>query len=156
VSSRLSAIPVDRRRQLAAILGLFAVLLIAIGAVAATDDRSPVIKSFVVIALILGAVVAMFAWGVVLTVRTDLAERSLDAAIEDAVAASGRRPTELFGCGHDHDPDELHFVDGEHSHDAAADCAADGAGATCAHDCATCLLAPASRRPSPTPRPRPR
>jgi hypothetical protein len=151
VSSKLSAIPVDKRRQLVGILGVFAVLLIAIGAVAATDDRSPVIKAFVVIAVLLGLVVAVFAWGVMLTMRADLAESRLESAVEDAVAASGQRPEAVFGCGHDHDPDEMHVSD-------AHDCAEDGSGAACSHDCATCLLATAGHRPSPTPaarRPRP-
>ena len=44
------------------------------------------------------------------------------------------------GCGHDHDPDELHVTDGG--------CAHDGRGTDCTHNCDSCVLA--SLRPSPT------
>jgi hypothetical protein len=161
VTSPLSGIAVEKRRQLAATLGLFAMLFIAVGAVAATGADTGVIQAFVVIALLAAIVLALMAWGVLHSVKLDLADRKLDAAIEAAVVASGRQ---MCDCGHEHDPDELHFVDGEGQHvtgrSAATACAHDGTGAECSHSCDTCVLAalrPAStaagapRRPMPGP-----
>jgi hypothetical protein len=161
VTSQLSGIPVDKRRQVAATLGLFAVLFLAVGAVAATGATTAVVKAFVVIALVVAVLLGLVAWGVMHSVRLELADRRLDAAIEAAVRANGRT---ICGCGHEHDPDELHFTDGPGQHLTGAKCAHDGLGSDCAHDCATCVLtsmrsAPAARptpgrhrRPSPTPR----
>ena len=143
MSSPLSGLPVDKRKQLAATLGLFASLFIAVGAVAATGQGTAVIRAFVVIALVAGILLALMGWGVVHSVRVDTADRTLDAAIEQAVAAAPQRFGQLCNCGHEHDPTELHITDAE-----PASCAHDGAGATCTHDCASCVLG--SLRPSPT------
>ena len=48
MSSSLSRIPPSKRRQLAATLGLFSVLFIAVGAVAETGPGTSVVKAFVV------------------------------------------------------------------------------------------------------------
>lgn len=153
VSSPLSGIPVEKRRQLAATLGLFAMLFIAIGAVAATGANTAVVKTFVVIALAAACVLGLMAWGVLHSVKQDAAERRLDSAIEEAIRANGHA---VCGCGHEHDPDELHFTDGPGQHLTGAKhqagCAHDGRGADCAHNCDTCVLAGAVRRPSPRPR----
>lgn len=154
VSSSLSGIAVAKRRQLAATLGLFAMLFLAVGAVAATGANNGVVKAFVVVALLIAALLALMAWGVLHSVKADLAERRLDAAIEAAVAAQG---ASLCDCGHEHDPDELHFVDGEGQHvtgsNHAPACAHDGTGTDCAHSCDTCVFASAApRRPAPGPR----
>jgi hypothetical protein len=140
VSSALSAIPVDKRRRLAATLGLFAMLFITIGAVAATGPSTGVVKAFVAIALTVAVLLGLIAWGVLRSVRLDLHEQRLDAAIAEAVAA--RAGGSLCSCGHDHDPSEMHYVQQE-----ADACAHDGSGAGCSHSCDTCVLA--DLRPSP-------
>jgi hypothetical protein len=157
VSSPLSGIAVEKRRQLAATLGLFAMLFIAVGAVAATGASTAVVKAFVVIALVVALLLGLMAWGVLHSVKVDKADkvdRQLDAAIMAAVRAHGRS---LCDCGHEHDPDELHFTDGDGQHltgrrPAEGSCARDGHGTDCAHSCETCVLATA-RRPSPRPQP---
>jgi hypothetical protein len=55
----------------------------------------------------------------------------------------------MCGCGVEHDPDEMHFVDGEGQHLSGKSfgCAHDGRGTDCAHSCDTCVLA--TLRPSP-------
>jgi hypothetical protein len=146
VTSPLSGISLEKRRQFAATLGLFAMLFVAIGAVAATGASTGIIKAFVVIALVVAVTLGLMAWGVLRSVRLDVAEQRLDAAIAEAVRARGGS---LCDCGHEHDPTELHITD-----DA---CAHDGRGTDCTHSCDTCVLAamrpaPAERRPSPGPR----
>jgi len=138
VNSALSGVPIARRRTAAATLALFAVLFLAVGAVAATGTGTGVVRAFAAVALLVAVVLGLLAWGVAHSVKLDLAEQRLDAAIEQAVAAHGGTAL-ACGCGHDHDPDELHVTDA---------CAHDGAGETCEHDCETCVLA--ALRPSPT------
>ncbi|MEO8889101.1 MAG: hypothetical protein ABI301_05415 [Jatrophihabitantaceae bacterium] len=141
MNSALSGIPVPRRRQLAATLGLFAVLFLAVGAVATTGGGSALVRVFSALALLVAAVLGLIAWGVAHSIKIDQAEMRLDAAIEDTISANGG-PATLCGCGHDHDPDELHVTDA---------CDHDGRGADCTQNCDTCVLA--AMRPSPT-RPR--
>ena len=140
MSAPLSRVPIPKRRQLAATLGLFSVLFVAVGAVTATEPSSPALTAFLVIALLVAVVLALMGWGVANSVKRDLAEQRLDEAIEQAV---GKRS--LCSCGHDHDPDELHVVDDP--------CARDGTGRDCTHSCDTCVLA--AMRPRPRPRPSP-
>lgn len=135
VSSPLSGIDVAKRRQLAATLGLFAMLFIAVGAVGATGPATAVVKGFVAGALVVALLLGLMAWGVLRSVRQDLDERQLDAAIEATLAARGRS---LCDCGVEHDPTEMHVVDA---------CAHDGTGTDCTHSCDTCVLA--AMRPSP-------
>src|SRR3954452_2359672 len=141
VTSPLSGIAVERRRRLAATLGLFAMLFLAVGAVAATGATDSLTKVFVAVALLVAAALALMAWGVLRSVRLEAADGRLDAAIEAAVRASGRS---MCDCGHEHDPDALHFVDGQGQHvtgrTPAAACAHDGTGEDCAHSCDTCLF----------------
>ena len=136
VSSSLSALPIGRRRQLAATLGLFAMLFVAVGAVAATGRSTAAVRAFSAVALVVAALLALIAWGVLHSVRVDLAEQRLDAAIEQAVRTSGMTSCD---CGHEHDPNELHVTDA---------CAHDGAGVDCTHTCETCVLT--AMRPSPS------
>jgi hypothetical protein len=144
VSSPLSEIDVEKRRQGAATLGLFAMLFIATGTVAATGADTAAIKSFVAIALTIALVLGLLAWGVLRSIKLDLDAQQLDATIEAAVRASGQR---MCGCGHEHDPTELHVVAAEDGPDDASGCSHDGAGVDCAHSCDTCVLA--AMRPSP-------
>ncbi|MBE7190174.1 hypothetical protein [Jatrophihabitans endophyticus] len=148
--STLSRVPVAKRKQLAATLGLFATLFVAVGAVAATGPATTVVRVFVGIALAVAVLLALMAWGVVHSVREQVAagaaieaDRDLDALIDEALAAVPRRYGSLCNCGHDHDPTELHVTDA----DGPDACAHDGAGDLCSHDCADCVLA--SLRPSP-------
>jgi len=141
VSSSLSSIPPHKRRQLAATLGLFAVLFIAVAAVAETGASTGVLRAFVVIALLVAVLLALMSWGLAHSIKADVADGRLDAAIEAAVKARG---ASMCDCGHEHDPTELHVTDDP--------CQQDGAGVGCTHSCQTCVLAtmrPASRRPSP-------
>jgi hypothetical protein len=156
VTSPLSSVTAEKRRQVAATLGLFAMLFVAVGAVSATGASTGLVKAFVAVALLVAALLGLMAWGVLRSVKIDAADRRLDAAIEAAVAAGG---ASMCGCGIAHDPDELHFVDGEGQHLTGNRCAHDGTGLDCAHSCDTCVLAamrpaPAAttRRPSPYPR----
>ena len=148
VTSQLSGIPTEKRRQLAATIGLFAVLFLAVGSVALTVATTVGMKIFVALAFLVALGLGLVAWGVVTSIKNDLAEQRLDDAIAEAMAA---RNGGSCGCGHDHDATEMHVSD---------ECRHDGSGAACAHDCDTCVLAamrpaPAAARPSPRPRPRP-
>jgi hypothetical protein len=134
MTSPLSGIPVEKRRHAAAMVGLFSVLFVAIGAVAA----------FSVVALLLAVLLGLIAWGITRSVRIDVADARLDAAIEATLADRPEYQT-LCSCGHDHDPTELHVVD-EDVHEQEA-CSHDGSGATCGHDCSSCVMA--ALRPSP-------
>jgi hypothetical protein len=143
MTSPLSGIPIEKRRHAAATVGLFAALFVAIGAVALTGRTSAAAPVFSVIALVLAALLGLIAWGITRGIRMDLAEMRLDAAIEATLAERPEYAT-LCSCGHDHDPNELHITDEDKSGDS---CSHDGAGAACAHDCGTCVLA--AMRPSP-------
>lgn len=139
MNSPLSAIPIERRRLLAATLGLFAALFVAVGVVATTGTTPGLVRLFSAVALTVAVVLAAVAWGVAHSVKVDLREQRLDKAIEQAVAERGGIG-DACGCGHDHDADEMRVSD-----DA---CAHDGAGTDCSHSCENCVLA--SLRPSPT------
>jgi hypothetical protein len=136
VNSRLVNIPIGARRRLSATLGLFTVLFVAVGAVAATGTGSAAAPVFSAVALVIAAVLALLAWGIQHSIKIDLAEERLDRAIDEVVAARGGS---MCDCGHDHDPSEMHVSDA---------CAHDGSGAACTHDCDTCVIA--ALRPSPT------
>jgi len=108
-------------------------LFIAVGAVAATGATSGLITAFVVVALVIAVVLALLGWGVMRSVRLELDGRRIDAAIEEAIAATGSSLTDLTcGCGHDHNPDELHVTDDPCSHD--------GQGHQCSQTCDTCVF----------------
>jgi len=140
VTSPLSGIAVEKRRQLAATLGLLAMLFLAVGAVSATATVNAVTTACIVVSLMVAVLLSLIAWGVLRSVRVDAADRRIDAAIEEAMKAGGRS---MCDCGHEHDPDELHFVDGEGQHltGSSHTCAHDGTGTDCAHSCDTCVLA---------------
>jgi hypothetical protein len=125
VRSALFAVPIQRRRRLAATLGLFAALFVAVGAVAATG-RDGVVYAFAGIAFLAAVLLGLAAWGVAHSIKIDQAARDLDDAI-GAVMARGDR---TCGCGHEHDPSELHVTD-RPACGAATD-------AECAHNCEVC------------------
>jgi hypothetical protein len=137
VSSSLSGIPVAKRRHLAATIGLFAALFVAVGLVATTGTSPGVVRVFSAISIGIAVILALIAWGVMHSVKVDLADQSLDAAIEASMHEHG---TTTCGCGHDHDPNEMHV--------RSDTCAHDGSGVDCTHDCQTCVLA--TMRPNPT------
>jgi len=141
VTTALSTIPPARRRRAAATLGLFAMLFLAVAAVALTGGPAAAVQVFAIVALLTAVLLGLIAWGLAHSIRIDAAATGLDAAIEQALAANGGVSC---GCGHDHDMSEMHV-------DRGAACAHDGSGADCAHDCDTCALA--ALRPSPN-RPR--
>lgn len=137
MSSSLSGIPIAKRRQLAATIGLFAALFVAVGLVATTGTTAGVVRVFAAVSIIVAVILALTAWGVLHSIKADLAEQQLDAAIEASVRAHGGS---MCDCGHDHDPTEMHI--------RGDSCAHDGSGDACAHDCQSCVLA--AMRPSPT------
>ena len=148
--SSLNDIPVEKRKQLAATLGLFSVFFIAVGAVAATGPNTAVIRAFVVIALVVAVLLSLMAWGVIHSVDLDDDDVDLDAAIDAAITASPGGYGQFCDCGHEHDPTELHVTD--------EPCEQDGAGHDCTHSCATCVLTAlrgddSAARPLPGPRP---
>lgn len=130
MSSALSGIPIDRRRRLAATVGLFSMLSVTVGVVALTGTTPGVVRVFSAIALVVAALLGLVAWGLSRSVSIDMAEQRLDAAIDAALDDIAR-----------HRPKH-----------AAASCAHDGAGRDCAHSCDTCVLNDVLRamRPSPT------
>jgi uncharacterized low-complexity protein len=137
VSSALSGIAVEKRRQVAATLGLFAVLFVAVGVVAETGSAPTLVRVFAVAAILVALLLGLAAWGVVHSVRADLAAARVDEAIDEVMATAGADLQ--CGCGAAHDPDELHVSDDPCTHD--------GAGGDCTHSCDTCVLA--AMRPSP-------
>ncbi len=146
VSSTLSRIPIDSRRRLAATVGLFATLFIAVGAVATTGPGSGGVRAFSALAFVIAALLALTGWGVLRSVRLDMAERKLDEAIARSVAALGRDGAPC-ACGHEHDLNELHVNElpdatSQSSSDAGASCGQDGHGVSCGHDCGACVLRP--------------
>jgi hypothetical protein len=141
MSSPLSRVPIPKRRQLAATLGLFAVLFVAVAAVTATEPATPALTAFIVIALVVAVILALMGWGMVNSVKRDVAEQRLDEAIDQVIGSRS-----LCTCGHEHDPTELHVTDDP--------CDRDGAGQGCTHTCDTCVLS-SMRRPRPRPRPSP-
>jgi hypothetical protein len=143
VTSALSTIPPARRRRAAATLGLFAMLFLAVAAVALTGGPAAAVQVFAIVALLTAVLLGLIAWGLAHSVRIDAAATGLDAAIEQALAENGGMSCD---CGHDHDMSEMHVQGG-----TAASCAHDGSGIECEHNCDTCALA--ALRPSPN-RPR--
>ncbi len=142
VDSRLARIPIERRQLVAATVGLFAVLFVAVGVVASTGTTPGVVRVFSAIALLAAVVLGAIAWGIAHSVRLDLREQRLNRAIETAVAEAAVARGDsgsAYGCGHDHDADELHVTD--------ETCAHDGSGHDCTHTCESCVLA--ALRPSP-------
>ncbi len=160
VSSTLSAIPVDKRRHLAATVGLFAVLFVAVGVVATTGSSPGAVRVFSAVSLSVAMLLALAAWGIAHSVKVDLAEQRLDAAIEASIGPRAGAQTGC-GCGHEHDPDELQVSEAEgherggheqrryeHGGYEHGGCDHDGRGTNCAHSCDTCVLA--ALQPSPT------
>ena len=143
MSAVLSTIPVAQRRRLAIVLGVFAALFLAVGSVTATDASSAGLVAIAVVAFVVGALLTLVAWGMAVSVKHDDAEGRLDSAVEAALAAHGTSVT--CGCGHVHDPDELHVVDAPPAEES---CEQDGAGMSCTHDCAICLVRPTTDRTS--------
>jgi hypothetical protein len=113
-------VPVDRRRRAAAVAGLLATLLVAIGVLPWVSVASAGLRVMSVVALVAGLTLALVSWGLLASAGADRAEARLDAAVASTIAG--------FDCGHDHDPDEMHVAGACPSGDA------------CAHDCAACLL----------------
>ena len=136
MASQLAQVPIDARRKMAVAVGLFAVLFVVIGSVAATGAGHAAALVFSVIAFVIAVVLGLVAWGLVRTIKIDRAEQRLDAAIEATVQSHSGYQS-MCDCGHEHDPNELHVTD-EHSHSDA--CSHDGSGDACAHNCETCVL----------------
>jgi hypothetical protein len=128
VKSTLFAVPIEHRRRLAATLGLFAALFVAVGAVSTTGRGGAVLLVFAGVAFLVALVLGLAAWGVAHSVKLELAAQHLDAAIGEVMARSGQS----CGCGHEHDPSEMHVTD-------RPACGADAA-AECEHNCDTCVL----------------
>jgi hypothetical protein len=111
-------VPVERRRRAAAAVGLLATLLVAIGVVPWVDAAPGALRAMSIVALVAASLLGLVSWGLLASVGDDRAEAHLYAAIASAVGG--------LGCGHDHDPDEMHV--------------ACPSGDVCTHSCDTCVL----------------
>jgi hypothetical protein len=131
VSSSLARLPFGTRRKIAAILAGFCALFLAIGAVSSTGRGEASAPVFAVLGFVVAVLLGLIAWGVYRSIGLDRAELRMDAVIHDTLTRAGGRG-QLCDCGHEHDPSELHVTD--------AECAHDGSGVACAHDCDTCVL----------------
>jgi hypothetical protein len=129
----------------AVVLALFAALWITVGIIATTGPANLVLRVFAGIALVIGGLLALAAWGAARSVRLDANDQRLDAAIDEALAASGVAG-QLCDCGHEHDPTELHVTDDP--------CAHDGTGVECTHSCDTCVLSSLRGAPAQSSAPR--
>lgn len=125
LTSQLSAVPVERRRRAAAAAGLFATLLLVVGIIPWLAAAPGAVRALASIALVGSGLLGLIGWGLVTSVRAELAERRLDAAVADTIAAAGVSGPGCGGCGHNHDPDTMDV------------CPSVGA---CQHNCAACLL----------------
>jgi ABC-type nickel/cobalt efflux system permease component RcnA len=130
VSSSLSTIPVATRRAGAVGLAGFALLSTVVGVLAIIDGHAALV-TVGALAVLAAAVIALAAWGMWQSVRLDVATARLDTAVAGVLA--DHRDALPCGCGHDHDPEEMHVQTG-------VDCAQDGAGTACSHTCQTCVL----------------
>ena len=124
----MSAVPAERRRRAARSAGLLAFIMLAVFVVVWLRPAPVVIRLFGTMALIGAIFLGLIAWGLLRSLRLDAREAQLDAAVMDALAGAGGG----VGCGHDHDPTEMHVTDAEPT------C---GAGPACDHTCAECVLA---------------
>lgn len=150
MSSALSAVPRGKRRQLGAVLALFAALFLGVGAVALVGEGGAAVTALAAVAILVSVVLALTAWGLLRSIRLEdrqdaaaQLDASIDAAITEALAAQGYGS--MCSCGHEHDPTELHVTD-------AQPCARDATGEACAHDCESCVLAamrPSAAQPGP-------
>ena len=132
VTSELSRVPLERRRHTAALLGLLAAFLLAVGVLPWLAETSLGVRVFAAITLAVALLVALIAWGLLHSTTLDaqrLAEAELDSTLMDVASRAGA------GCGHEHDPDELHVTDAE-----CAPTAPD-----CPHTCAGCTLSALSK-----------
>lgn len=127
MASQLASIPPATRRRAAVVVGFFSAMFLAVGVIALTGDMATIIKVLGVVVLIGAAVLALITWGLLNSIRVDRISAELDAELLQAIAEHDR----TCGCGTDHDPDEFHTTE----------CAHDGRGDACAHDCDTCALA---------------
>ena len=109
-------------------LAFFCALFLAIGAVSLTGRGEASEFAFAALAFALAIGLGVVAWGMHRSVQIDQAELALDTAVQGTLARRGQ----VCDCGHDHEPNELHVTD--------AECAHDGAGIECAHNCELCLL----------------
>ena len=107
---------------------MLAFVMLAVFVVVWLRPAPVVIRLFGALALVGAIFLGLIAWGLLRSLRLDAREAQLDAAVLDALTASGGG----VGCGHDHDPTEMHVTDAEPT------C---GAGAACDHTCAECVLA---------------
>ncbi len=150
MSSALSTIAPAQRRRAAATLGLFAMLFLAVGAVAFSGGPDLTVHIFGIIALVTAALLVLMAWGLAHSVKVDAAAARAAAADADLDAAIAQALSEhdgaSCGCGHDHGAPSQ--AGGPAHRQVTESCDHDGTGTRCDHSCDTCALA--ALRPSPT------
>lgn len=98
MTSRLSAVPIERRRRAAATAGLIAALLVAVGVLPWAGAAPTALRVLATIALVAAVPVALVGWGLLTSIHADRAEARLDAAIAAAVADAC---TSVDACTHD-------------------------------------------------------
>ena len=130
VSSDLSRIPFERRRRAAYCSMAFAVVLTICGVLPWTAGTPTALRVLAALVLVGAAATALIGWGLLRSIAID--RRRLAEAEFDAVLIEAAGPAGACGCGHTHDPDELHITDA---------CDHDGAGQSCEHNCDSCVLA---------------
>jgi hypothetical protein len=117
-------IPLARRQGAATTAAIFAGLLLTVGLLPWILAAPAAVRVLSAVSLLAGVFLALLSWGLARSVRQDLHETALDAALV--------RIAPQAGCGHDHDPDELVVMDPD-----ADQCPSGGA---CTHSCDTCAL----------------
>jgi hypothetical protein len=109
--------------------GSVAVVLAVCGILPWTADTAAVVRGLAAVVLLGAITTALVAWGLLRSISVDrhrLAEADFDSVLIEAAGSAG-----ACGCGHTHDPDELHITDA---------CEHDGAGVACEHNCESCVL----------------
>src|ERR1700729_1575505 len=97
VSSELSRIPIARRRRAAALLGVLAVFLVAVGVLPWTAEASTGVRAVAGVVIVAAVLVALVAWG--LLHSTVLDERRQAEAEFDATLIEAAGPAGACGCG---------------------------------------------------------
>jgi hypothetical protein len=134
---QLSAVPAARRRQAVRALSVLSVLFLAVGILPWTAPAPLSVRLVALVAVLAAALGASIAWGLAHSITLDR-QRAREAEFDAMLAAAGGG----CNCGTDHGagghPARPGATDAASSADP--DCPADGHGATCAHDCAACVL----------------
>jgi hypothetical protein len=110
--------------------GLVSAILVVAGTLPWTAHTAVLVRVLAIAVFAAGVLIGLVAWGLHHSIALDrrhAAEAEFDAALIEAAGPAG-----ACGCGHAHDPEELHIVDA---------CEHDGDGERCERNCESCVLA---------------